>query len=67
MCGCPSHIPDWRPGPKTQACALTRNRTSNPLVHRLVLNLLSHTSQDCLFLNLSFIVFFFHCEQVLNE
>ena len=32
--------------PETQACALTGNRTSNPLVHRLALNPLSHTSQD---------------------
>ena len=31
--------------PKTQACALTGNRTSNPLVHRPALNPLSHTSQ----------------------
>ena len=31
--------------PKTQACALTGNRTGDPLVHRLALNLLSHTSQ----------------------
>ena len=31
--------------PATQACALTGNRTSDPLVHRLVLNPLSHTSQ----------------------
>ena len=30
---------------RNQASALTGNRTSNPLVHRLVLNLLSHTSQ----------------------
>ena len=29
----------------TQACALTRNRTSNPLLCSLVLNPLSHTSQ----------------------
>ena len=28
----------------TQACALTGNWTSNPLVHRQVLNPLSHTS-----------------------
>ena len=33
--------------PATQACALTGNRTSGPLVHRLVLNPLSHTSQGC--------------------
>ena len=31
--------------PTTQACALTRNRTHDPLFHRLVLNPLSHTSQ----------------------
>ena len=29
----------------TQACALTRNRTIDPVVHKLVLNPLSHTSQ----------------------
>ena len=32
----------WR---TTQACALTENRTSDPLVHRPALNPLSHTSQ----------------------
>ena len=31
--------------PATQACALTGNRTSDPLVHRLVRNPLSNTSQ----------------------
>ena len=31
--------------PATQACALTGNRTSDPLVHRRALNPLSHTSQ----------------------
>ena len=31
--------------PTPQACALTGNRTGNPLVHRLALNPLSHTSQ----------------------
>ena len=31
--------------PATQACALTGNRTCNPLVHRLALNPLSHTNQ----------------------
>ena len=30
--------------PATQACALTGNQTSDPLVHRLALNPLSHTS-----------------------
>ena len=31
--------------PSTQACALTGNQTRDPLVHRLVLSPLSHTSQ----------------------
>ena len=31
--------------PPTQACALTGNQTSNPLLHRLALNPLSHTSR----------------------
>ena len=31
--------------PATQVCALTGNQTSDPLVHRPVLNPLSHTSQ----------------------
>ena len=31
--------------PETQACALTRNWTHDPLVHRSVLNPLNHTSQ----------------------
>ena len=31
--------------PATQACALTRNPTSDPLVRRPALNPLSHTSQ----------------------
>ena len=30
---------------KTQACDLTGNRTGDPLVHRLALNPLIHTSQ----------------------
>ena len=33
--------------PTTQACALTRSQTSYLLVHRPVLNPLSHTSQGC--------------------
>ena len=32
----------------TQACALTENQTSDPLVHRPALNPLSHTSQGCI-------------------
>ena len=31
--------------PTTQACALTGNQTSDPLVHRPAFNPLSHTSQ----------------------
>ena len=42
-------LPLMRPPPATwstiQACALTGNWTSDPLVHRLVFNPLSHTSQ----------------------
>ena len=44
---------DWLPlarsllgtWPTTQACALTKNRTSEPLVLQLVLSPLNHTSQ----------------------
>ena len=46
MCGCLSCAPYWGPGlHATQACALTGDQTSDPLVLRLVLNPLSHTSQ----------------------
>ena len=46
MCGCPSHAPNWGPGlHATQVCALTGNRTSDPLVHRPALSPLSYTSQ----------------------
>ena len=40
MCGCLSSAPNWGPGP-----VLTGNETCDPLVHRLVLNPLSHMSQ----------------------
>ena len=36
---------DWA---ETQACALTGNRTGDPLVRRSALNPLSHTSQGCM-------------------
>ena len=40
-----AHAPTWgRDRATTQACALTGNRTSDPLVHRPVLNTLSYTS-----------------------
>ena len=42
-----SHIPPMGTWPTTQACALTGNRTSDPLVHRPALSphQVSHTSQ----------------------
>ena len=41
----PLVLPQMRTWPTTQGCALTRNQTSNPLVHRLKPNPLSYTSQ----------------------
>ena len=43
VASCTPH--NGEPDPTTQACALTGNQTGNPLVCRLVLNPLSHTSQ----------------------
>ena len=49
--------PKWGTWPATQACALTGNQTSNTLVHRPVLNPLSHTSQGCFdFLNIYLLI-----------
>ena len=48
-----SQTPPARDWPATQACALTGNRTSDPLVCRLALKPLSHTSQG-IFCNLCF-------------
>ena len=45
MCGCLSNDPYTRYLTRNP-CALTGNWTGDPLVHRLVLNPLSHTSQD---------------------
>ena len=45
MCGCFLRAHHWGPSPATQACALTGDRTGDPLVHRLALNPLSNTSQ----------------------
>ena len=45
LCGCLSCAPPTGTWPATQACALTGNGTNDPLVHRLALNPLSHTSQ----------------------
>ena len=45
MCGCLWHVPLLGTWPPTQACALTGNRTGDPLVRRLALNPLNYTSQ----------------------
>ena len=46
MRGCFLHAPYWGLAwPAAQACALTGNGPSNPLVRRIVLSPLSHTSQ----------------------
>ena len=59
MCGCLSWAPTRDTWPKIQACALTGNWTSNPLVPRPALNPLSHYSQDSSFLFLS--AFYLRC------
>ena len=57
--------------PTTQACALTGNWTSNPLICRTALNLLSHTSQGngCFynwqFVHLNPVPFFIHAPSML--
>ena len=43
--GCLLHVPIWGSGQKTQALALTGNRTGDLSVCRPVLSPLSHTSQ----------------------
>ena len=44
--------------PTTQACALTGNQTGDPLICRLALNPLSHTSQHHIFiLSMNFFIF----------
>ena len=45
--------------PAAQVCVLTGNRTSDPLVHRLVFNPLSNTSQG-------WVYDFFHVKSFLN-
>ena len=45
MCGLPLSLPLLGTWPTTQACALTGNRTGHPLIRRLALNPLSHSSQ----------------------
>ena len=49
------HVPSLGTWPTSQACALTGNRTDDPLVYRLALNPLSHMSQGNMqeFLSLS--------------
>ena len=57
MCGCLSHAPHWGTWPATQTCALTGNRTDDPLVCRPALNPLSHTGQG-LFMGFIFLSLF---------
>ena len=56
MCGCLSCVPPPGTWHAPQACALTGNRTGDPLVLRPTLNPLSHTSQGLPFLNLIFLM-----------
>ena len=58
----PPDCPPLGAWPATQSCTLTGNQTSNPLVHRPVLNPLNHTSQGWFFLFILlilYIAFFF--------
>ena len=54
----PLMCPQLGTWPTAQACALTGNQTSDPLVCRLALNPLSHTSQGSFrsFLSLSILI-----------
>ena len=45
--------------PATQACALNGDQTREPLVHRLMLNPLSHTSQDQRHFSFYYSVYYF--------
>ena len=47
QCVVASLVPPTGDLARNPGCALTRNQTGNPLVHRLALNPLSHTSQGC--------------------
>ena len=50
----------------TQTCALTGNRTDDPLVHRLALNPLSHTSRGrAQFLIGTFVILLLNCKSSL--
>ena len=49
MCGCLLHVPPLGTWPATQACALTGNRTRDPLLCRPALNPLSHTNQGLIY------------------
>ena len=50
QCVVASHVLPAGNWPATQACAQTGNRTGDPLLRRLALNPLSHTSQGKRFL-----------------
>ena len=56
--------PLLRTWPATQACALTGNQTSDPVVHRPSLNPLSHTSQVSHFLFYVFAISYFSIRNV---
>ena len=45
MCGCLLHAPYWGHSPQPRHVPQTGNQTSDPLVRRSALNVLSHTSQ----------------------
>ena len=51
--GCLSHTPNWGSGLQLRHVPWLRNQTYDSLVRRLVLNPLSHTSQDSGWLSLS--------------
>ena len=64
QCVVASRMPPTGTQLATQACALTGNWTSDPLVHRPVLSPLSHTSQGCsVFLKKVMILWISHCWQ----
>ena len=53
-----SRAPPLGSWPASQACALTENRTGDPLVHRPAFNSLSHTSQVLIFFFLKITQFY---------
>ena len=76
MCGCLLCNPQLGTWPTAQACALTGNPTSNPLVRRPVLSALSYTSQGSIkflsvtlvyhFINRLFKLYFSHVDRYIK-